>query len=120
MRATVTTDPSQRMKLQARVRVVLDEAADGDAPFVVAVKYAPTSSSSDKSRLAPLWSANATLRMDDDDGGGARVATIDVFRLRPSTDYDFHVFISAGGAPAWARLRIRARFALGSVKFAGA
>ena len=95
----VATAPHAVMKLTATLRVHVYGAPQSAGPFVAAVKYAPayTPRPEGHKLVAPLWSRNVTLSSGSN---GGVVCDITVLRLRPGTNYDFHVFISAGGAPA--------------------
>ena len=93
--ARVKLDPSARMVLTATVSVALRDAASSDAPYSVAVEYAPAHAKRAE-RLKPLWSAAVALDADDD----AYAASLDLFRLRPDTEYEFRVWLSADGADA--------------------
>jgi hypothetical protein len=93
--ARVKLDSSARMVLTATVSVSLRNAASSDAPYDVAVEYAPKNAKKSE-RLKPLWSAAVTLDSDDD----SYSASLDLFRLRPNTEYEFRVWLSEDGADA--------------------
>ena len=85
----VETNSAAVMKLHAEVQVTLSKVPESGAPYTVAVMYAPTGA---RDRLAPLWTANVSFTSNS--SSGAEEATIDVYRLRPGTEYEFHVWLS--------------------------
>ena len=102
--ATVYFDSESRMPLHAYVHISIGGADDDSGPYVASVQYVPKAKNGYKTLLNPLWTRNITLSKS----GGNYEAGTHVYRIRPATDYDFHVFISEAGGDAQLRKTVKA------------